>query len=256
MKKSRLKIIVFIGSLVLFFNFVISLTRYLDGKEKAQLIRFICYGLTFVLWVIWFKMLTKEDGKYYAIGFNNVYYYYGQNILDDSKNIAEEELKDKALLKISSVKKIEYRLIDNEYVTQKIGLVKLDKIKTLIIFEKANYKTDYKNSLYDVLVEDHKMNVESFINMKKIPDLDEENVIYADRKLDAVVIRKVDECYKTIYYVYSIFPPIKNLDEALTKCVPHWFINKEYPVNTYDDLTQAKEEVLEVIDLINDERLD
>ncbi len=256
MKRNKVKFIVLVGQIAFLVNSVISLLRYFEVKESSFLITFAAYGLAFVAWLIWFILLILKDNKYYAIGFNNIYYYYDQNILVDSKKLEIENLKDNKLKKISIDNTIEYRLIDNDYVSQQIGLIKLDDEKTLIIFYKPNYKLDYKESLRDILINDCMKNEETFIKIFGVKDLNEENVIYSEKKLDAVVIQNLENNYQTVNYSYSLFAPINDLNDSLIKCVPHWFVNKEYSVNTFDNLNEAKEFALELIDLINDERAD
>ena len=158
---SKGNILLFLLTFVFLLNFVINLTIYIFDKEIHNLVMFIIYGVCFIVATICLFIDFTSDKKY-AIAFKDIYYHYGENIIETSKLLETKQIKKRKFKKLSTNGLIEYRLIDNEYVYQKIGLIKLDDVKTLVIFYKPKYKDDYKGSLSDVFIDDYNKNKDMF----------------------------------------------------------------------------------------------
>ena len=136
---SKGNILLFLLQFVSLLNFINNLTIYIFDKEIHNLVMFIIYGVGFIVATICLFIDFTSDKKY-AIAFNDIYYCYGENIIETSKLFETKQIKKRKLKKLSANGLIEYRLIDNEYAYQKIGLIRLDEIKTLIIFYKPKYQ--------------------------------------------------------------------------------------------------------------------
>ena len=188
-KISKGNVILVLLQFVTLFNFVIHLTLYILNKETHNLVMFIIYGVGFIVATICLFMDFNSNKKY-AIAFNDIYYHCGENIIETSKLLETKQIKRRKFKKISINGLIEYRLIDNQYAYQKIGLIKLDKCKTIIIFYKPKYKYDYKGSLYDVFMNDYDKNKEIFVEIVSPPKLEEKYVYYTKNNIEAVVIKK------------------------------------------------------------------
>ena len=152
------KYLILISIFLLFiFMFCIALTFYILKKQHIYL-NIIIILIFINLFIIYLFIYYKLHYKTYAMAFNNTYYSYNQNIITDSKYLKSKKIKNIKLKKLSLDGIKEYRIIDNEYVIQKIGLIKLDSLKTLIIFYTAHTKTDYEGSLLDINTFDYQKN--------------------------------------------------------------------------------------------------
>ena len=121
---SKGNILLFLLAFVFLLNFVINLTIYIFDKEIHNLVMFIIYGVGFIVATICLFIDFTSDKKY-SIAFKDIYYHYGENIIETSKLLETKQIKKRKFKKLSTNGLIEYRLIDNEYAYQKIGLIKL-----------------------------------------------------------------------------------------------------------------------------------
>lgn len=253
MKKNKIfkgNVILFFLQFVTLFNFVINLTLYILNKETHNLVMFIIYGVGFIVATICLFMDFNSNKKY-AIAFNDIYYHCGENIIETSKLLETKQIKRRKFKKISNNGLIEYRLIDNQYAYQKIGLIKLDKCKTLIIFYKPKYKYDYKGSLYDVYMNDYDKNKEIFVEIVSPPKLEEKYVYYTKNNIEAVVIEEIDNYFQCITCYYKVSGPLPDLKSALSFCIPYWGIEYDYPIERFDKFEDAEKYALERVKLLN-----
>lgn len=253
MKKNKIlkgNVILFLLQFVTLFNFVINLTLYILNKETHNLVMFIIYGVGFIVATICLFMDFNSNKKY-AIAFNDIYYHCGENIIETSKLLEIKQIKRRKFKKISINGLIEYRLIDNQYAYQKIGLIKLDKCKTLIIFYKPKYKYDYKGSLYDVYMNDYDKNKEIFVEIVSPPELKEKYVYYTKNNIEAVVIEEIDNYFQCITCYYKVSGPLPDLKSALSFCIPYWGIEYDYPIESFDKFEDAEKYALERVKLLN-----
>lgn len=255
MKQSLLRKYLFLIAFFLFIIliFVITLTCYIFNKQKLFLYTTIILGMI-ILFIIYMFVYYKLHYKYYSIAFNHTYYSYNQNIITDSKYLKSKKIKNIKLKKISLDGIIEYRIIDNEYVIQKIGLIKLDSLKTLIIFYTAHTKIDYEGSLLDINTFDYQKNRELFINILGIKEINKEHVYYSNNKKEAIVIENYNNAYRCITYFYTIDNYFYNLNDALNYCNPYWTINREYLVKTFETFEEAESFVLQEMKFFNKEK--
>ena len=251
---SKGKVLFFLVQFVFLSNFVLYLIQYLFHKQTHDLVFFIMYSVGFVTITICLFIEFFSDRKTYAIAFNDIYYHYGENIIETSKLLEIQHLKNRKIKKISINDLVEYRLIDNQYANQKIGLVKLDEIKTLIIFYKPKYKDDYKSSLLDVLIDDRNRNRESFAEMVPPPKLDNKYVYYSKSNIEAVVIEELNDSFQCITYYIEVSSTIPDLKNALEFCIPHWEIEYDYPVEEFDNFKDAEKCALNMVQLLNREK--
>lgn len=243
----------FLLQFIFLFNFVIRLTLYILNKEKYDLVMFIIYGVGFVVATICL-FIDFPSNKKYAIAFNDIYYCYGENIIETSKLLEIKQIKKRKLKKLSANGLIEYRLIDNEYACQKIGLIKLDDIKTLVIFYKPKYKDDYKGSLLDVFIDDYNKNKETFIEIVSPPKLEEKYIYYTKNNIEAVVIEELDNYFQCVTYHYEVSNALPDLKSALAFCIPYWGIDYDYTVERFDNFEEAKKYALKRVQVLNMEK--
>ena len=256
MKKNMISkgnILVFIPQFIFLFNFVIRLTLYILNKEKYDLVMFIIYGVGCVVATICLFIDFTSDKKY-AIAFNDIYYCYGENIIETSKLLETKQIKKRKFKKLSTNGLIEHRLIDNGYAYQKIGLIKLDDVKSLVIFYKPKYKADYKGGLLDVFIDDYNKNKETFVEIVSPPKLEEKHIYYAKNNIDAVVIEELDNYFQCVTYHYEVSNALPDLKSALAFCIPYWGIEYDYPVERFDKLEEAKKYALERVQVLNWEK--
>ena len=214
---------------------------------------FIINGACFVVVTICIIIDFTSDKKY-AIAFNNIYYYCGEKVIETSKFLEAKHIKNRKLNKLSMNNTIEYKIIDNEYVYQKIGLIQIDQTKTLVIFYKPKYKDDYKGSLCDVFIDDHIKNKETFLEIGTLPKLEEKYIYYTKKNIEAVVIEELESYFQCVTYHYEVSSALPDLDGALTFCIPHWEIEYDYPVDRFDNFEAAKKYALERVQLLNFEK--
>lgn len=250
---SKGNILLFLLQFVSLLNFIINLIIYIFDKEIHNLVIFIIYGICFVVATI-FIIIDFTSDKKYAIAFNNIYYYCGENVIETSKFLEAKHIKNRKLNKLSMNKTIEYKIIDNEYVYQKIGLIQIDPTKTLVIFYKPKYKDDYKGSLYDVFIDDHIKNKETFLEIVTLPKLEEKYIYYTKKNIEAVVIEELESYFQCVTYHYEVSSALPDLDGALTFCIPHWKIEYDYPVDRFDNFEDAKKYALERVQVLNWEK--
>ena len=250
---SKGNILLFLLLFTTLFNFIIRLILYILNKEKYDLIMFIIYGVCFVVATICL-FIDFTSNKTYAIAFNDIYYHYGENIIQNSNFIETKQIKRKKLRKLSTNRLIEYRIINNQYVVQKIGLLKLDETKTLIIFQKPKYKDDYKGSLYDDFIDDYNRNKETYVLMVKPPKLEEKYIYYTKNDIEAVVIEELDNYYQCVTYHYEVSSALPDLKNALSFCTPYWGIEYDYPIERFDNFLDAEKYALERVELLNWEK--
>lgn len=233
--------------IVFFLNFVINLAMFIVEGKTFELTILILYGLGFLVTSGFLLFTIFAYRKWFAVSVNKVYYAYSQNIVSESTFIEEKKLRAGKLEKISTNKIIEYRKIDNFYVTQKIGLVNIDDNRDLIVFYKSEFKNDFAKSLFKDGLDNYEANKEVFFDINNIKDLDGENVLYSSDKLKGVVINSSDG-FTITEYNYSFNSPESKLEVALEKCAPHWDLNLEQDVTVYETIEEAKEKALEIID--------
>ena len=250
---SKGNILSFLLQFVFLLNFVINLTIYIFDKEIHNLVNFIIYGVGFIVATICLFIDFTSDKKY-AIAFNDIYYCYGENIIETSKLLETKQIKKRKLKKLSTNGLIEYRLVDNEYAYQKIGLIKLDDVKTLIIFYKSKYKDDYKGSLLDVFIDDYNKNKETFVEIVSPPKLEEKHIYYTKKNIEAVVIEELDNYFQCVTYHYEVSNALPDLKSALAFCIPYWGIEYDYPVERFDNFEDAKKYALKRVQVLNWEK--
>ena len=250
---SKGNILLFLLQFVSLLNFINNLTIYIFDKEIHNLVMFIIYGVGFIVATICLFIDFTSDKKY-AIAFNDIYYCYGENIIETSKLFETKQIKKRKLKKLSANGLIEYRLIDNEYAYQKIGLIRLDEIKTLIIFYKPKYKVDYKGGLLDVFIDDYNKNKETFIEIVSPPKLEEKYIYYTKKNIEAVVIEELDNYFQCVTYHYEVSNALPDLKSALAFCIPYWGIEYNYPVERFDNFEEAKKYALERVQVLNWEK--
>ena len=104
MKKSIISkgnILLFLLQFVFLLNFIINLTIYIFDNEIHNLVLFIISGVGFVVATICL-FIDFTSNKKYAIAFNDIYYHYGENIIETSKLLEIKQIKKRKLKKLST----------------------------------------------------------------------------------------------------------------------------------------------------------
>ena len=245
-------------SILFFLNFVVNLSFFIiEGKTYELSILFL-YGTGFLFTIGFLLFGIFAYKKLFAVAINKIYYAYSQNIVSESKLIEKKVLKFGKLKKVSSDSIIEYRKIDNFYVTQKIGLISLDENKDLIVFYKSEFRNDFSKSLFKGGLDNYESNKDVFFVKERIQDLDCDNVFYSDDKLKAVSIKEQDG-FIIEEYDYSFNSPESKLSVALNKCIPHWELKEKEHEEVYQTFEEAETVALKIIedycqlDILNNE---
>lgn len=142
--------------IVYIVSVITHLTIYIVDNKITNLILAIIYGIAFVAMGLVFIGILQQ--KLYVIATNGIYYRYHQNVIIDSTYLYTKHIYSKRIRAYTHQKEIEYRLIDNEYVKQKIGIITLNKEKILIIWNKPKIKErDSKKNIQCILLTNKKM---------------------------------------------------------------------------------------------------
>lgn len=235
--------------IVYIVNVIINLTIYIVDNKITNLILAITYGIAFVAMGLAFIGILQQ--KLYVIATNGIYYRYHQNVIIDSTYLYTKHIHSKKIRTYTHQKEVEYRLIDNEYVKQKIGIVTLDKQKTLIIWNKPRIKERDSKKIYVMHLVDQQKNDEIWREYRGMPEIDEPYVYYTnDYSIAYSIQEENDKTFKVVKYEYTS-PIIQgNIKRALQYDEAYWYIEDDTCLEqTYHSVEEAKLYIQSLIDI-------
>lgn len=230
-------------------NVIINFIIYILDNKITNLILAIVYGIGFIaIGLIFIGTLQK---KLYVVATNGIYYRYHQNVITDSTYLYTKNMHSKRIRTYIHQKEIEYRLIDNAYVKQKIGIITLDEQKTLIIWNKPKWKEKDSKKIYEMHLVDQQKNDEIWRKYQGMPKIDEPYVYYTNDYSTAYAIQQdSDTTFKVVKYEYTspiIQGDIKKVLECDEVC---WYIKDDICIEqTYHSVEEAKLYIQSLIDV-------